>query len=71
MAGAGGGGFDRCGCRERHCGRPLRIRPARRLDDPQPGDLDEATVKYVRDNDGVYMFGDSISVQDGKALRLS
>ncbi len=28
----------------------------------------DATIKYVRDNDGVYMFGDSISVQDGKAL---
>ncbi|GAA2824891.1 hypothetical protein [Kribbella solani] len=28
----------------------------------------EATITYVRDNDGVYMFGDSISVQDGKAL---
>jgi len=28
----------------------------------------EATIKYVRDNDGVYMFGDSISVQDGKSL---
>jgi len=28
----------------------------------------EATIAYARDNDGVYMFGDSISVQDGKAL---
>jgi|1186.fasta_scaffold18341_2 hypothetical protein len=28
----------------------------------------EATITYVRDNDGVFMFGDSISVQDGKAL---
>ena len=31
----------------------------------------DATIKYVRDNDGVYMFGDSISVQDGKALAIS
>ncbi|WP_405067346.1 hypothetical protein OG558_37890 [Kribbella sp. NBC_01510] len=28
----------------------------------------EATITYVRDHDGVYMFGDSIAVQDGKAL---
>ena len=28
----------------------------------------ESTITSVRDNDGVYMFGDSISVQDGKAL---
>ncbi|MGW7683068.1 hypothetical protein ACWGID_20205 [Kribbella sp. NPDC054772] len=28
----------------------------------------EATITYVRDNDGVYMFGDSIAVQDAKAL---
>ncbi|WP_203590107.1 hypothetical protein [Streptomyces sp. SID13031] len=27
-----------------------------------------ATIAYVRDNDGVYMFGDSIAVQDGKPL---
>ncbi|MEV0288530.1 MULTISPECIES: hypothetical protein [unclassified Kribbella] len=27
-----------------------------------------ATIAYVRDHDGVYMFGDSIAVQDGKAL---
>ncbi|HEY3509093.1 MULTISPECIES: hypothetical protein [Kribbella] len=27
-----------------------------------------ATVAYVRDHDGVCMFGDSIAVQDGKAL---
>jgi hypothetical protein len=27
-----------------------------------------ATIAYVRDNDGVCMFGDSISVQDGKPL---
>jgi hypothetical protein len=27
-----------------------------------------ATITYVRDHDGVCMFGDSISVQDGKAL---
>jgi hypothetical protein len=27
-----------------------------------------ATITYVRDHDGVYMFGDSIAVQDGKAL---
>jgi hypothetical protein len=27
-----------------------------------------ATIAYVRDNDGVYMFGDSISVQDAKPL---
>jgi hypothetical protein len=27
-----------------------------------------ATITYVRDNDGLYMFGDSIAVQDGKAL---
>ncbi|MFD7154187.1 hypothetical protein ACFV9C_06305 [Kribbella sp. NPDC059898] len=27
-----------------------------------------ATVTYVRDHDGVCMFGDSIAVQDGKAL---
>ncbi|MEU4395904.1 hypothetical protein [Kribbella sp. NPDC023855] len=29
-----------------------------------------ATIAYVRDNDGVYMFGDSIAVQDGKALAI-
>jgi hypothetical protein len=27
-----------------------------------------ATITSVRDNDGVYMFGDSIAVQDGKTL---
>ncbi|MET9314802.1 hypothetical protein ABZX12_23555 [Kribbella sp. NPDC003505] len=27
-----------------------------------------ATITYVRDHDGVFMFGDSIAVQDGKAL---
>lgn len=29
-----------------------------------------ATIAYVRDNDGVYMFGDSIAFQDGKALAI-
>ncbi|MEU4290929.1 hypothetical protein AB0E63_22105 [Kribbella sp. NPDC026596] len=27
-----------------------------------------ATIAYARDHDGIYMFGDSIAVQDGKAL---
>jgi hypothetical protein len=27
-----------------------------------------ATITYVRDHDGLYMFGDSISVQDGRSL---
>jgi hypothetical protein len=27
-----------------------------------------STITYVRDHDGVFMFGDSIAVQDGKAL---
>ncbi|WP_203590450.1 hypothetical protein [Streptomyces sp. SID13031] len=29
-----------------------------------------ATIAYARDNDGVYMFGDSIAVQDGRELTI-
>ena len=50
--------------------RPVRLRHARLLGERDPGHLDRDADQRVVETNGVYMFGDSISVQDGKSLAI-